>query len=560
MSTDNAVEEIKSRLDIVELVSDYVAIKRAGQNFKGLCPFHSEKTPSFTVNMPKQIFHCFGCGAGGDIFGFVMRYEGLTFPEALELLAKKAGVELAPRKPGERGLKDSIKAANREALDFFKTSLERSGPARGYLKNRGISEEAQEAFTLGYAPEGWHGLHEHLKKKGVKESMALKAGLCASGQKGPYDIFRGRIIFPIFDLHGEAVAFGGRVMGEGQPKYLNSPDTPVFSKRKTLYALPRAKEAIREADEAVVVEGYLDAIACHQHGIKNTVAPLGTALTTEHVKLLGRYARSVVLVFDGDAAGVAAARRSLEIILPEGLEAKVLLLPEGEDPDSVLNEKGPEHLMELIADGYSPVDFMLKASRAGKVDTVKEVLRAIARVNDPLRRDELLRELSESTDTREITLREALKTLGTAGRQAAGATGRQAPPEGKAKGLAYSEEVFLLSTSASVPGKAGDILERISPGDFKDSLIRGIFIKLNAAPDQAPAEVAETDEEKALVAKLSIEPGFDISEADRVVNDCIRKIERRQVDEKIEAARSAGDMALLSRLLGERQKLIQGAR
>jgi DNA primase len=559
MSTDNAVEEIKSRLDIVELVSDYVAIKRAGQNFKGLCPFHAEKTPSFMVSRPKQIFHCFGCSAGGDIFGFVMRYEGLTFPEALELLAKKAGVELAPRKPGERGLKDSIKAANRDALDFFKASLERSGPAKSYLKKRGIGEEAQVAFTLGYAPEGWHGLHEHLKKKGVNEAMALKAGLCASGQKGPYDIFRGRIIFPIFDLHGEAVAFGGRVMGEEQPKYLNSPDTPVFSKRKTLYALPQAKDAIREADEAVVVEGYLDAIACHQHGIKNTVAPLGTALTTEHVKLLGRYAHSVVLVFDGDAAGVAAARRSLEIILPEGLEAKVLLLPEGEDPDSVLNEKGPEHLMKLIAGGYSPVDFMLKASSAGKVDTVKEVLQAIARVNDPLRRDELLRELSEKTDTREITLREELKRLGRAGRQAAGATGRQAP-EGKSKGLAYSEEVFLLSTSTSVPGKAGEILERISPEDFKDGLIRGIFIKLNAAPDQAPAEVAETDEEKALVAKLSLEPGFDISEADRVVNDCIRKIERRQVDEKIEAARSAGDMALLSRLLGERQKFIQEAR
>jgi DNA primase len=557
MSNESAVEEIKSRIDIVELVSDYVALKRAGQNFKGLCPFHPEKTPSFMVSSPKQIFHCFGCGAGGDIFGFVMKYENLTFPEALELLAKRAGVELKPRKPGERGLKDTIKAVNREAQVYFIKSLSASKHAAEYLKKRGLNKEALGAFGLGFAPDSWHALSEHLKRKGFNESIIQKSGLTATGSKGPYDIFRGRIIFPILDMHGDVIAFGGRVMGKGEPKYLNSPDTPVFHKRNALYALHQAKDAVREAEEAVVAEGYLDAIMCHQHGIKNVVAPLGTALTPEHVRILKRYAGPVVLVFDGDAAGVAAAKRSLELMLSEDANVKVLLLPEGEDPDSILNKKGAEHFRELLSQALSPVDFMLKTSRAEKTGTIKETLRVIGGVKDPILRDELLGELSDRTSTREMTLREELKRQS---RRPGARPGEEKAPKTRGA-MAYNEEVLLLSAAISVPDKAAEITGRLQTEDIKDSLIRDIFGKIQTSAGEPEAELAgATDEEKALISRLSLEPGFDTEEIDRVIDDCLLKIERRHVDEEIEKARRAGDMALLSRLLGERQKLIQEAR
>jgi DNA primase len=560
MSNESAVEEIKNRIDIVELVSDYVALKRAGQNFKGLCPFHPEKTPSFMVSSPKQIFHCFGCGAGGDIFGFIMKYENLTFPEALELLAKRAGVELKPRKPGERGLKDTIKAVNLEVQAYFKKSLSASKHATEYLKKRGINQEALGAFGLGFAPDSWHALSEHLKRKGFKEPAIQKAGLTATGQKGPYDIFRGRVTFPILDMHGDVIAFGGRVMGKGEPKYLNSPDTPVFHKRNALYALYQAKDAMREAGEAVVAEGYLDAIMCHQHGIKNVVAPLGTALTPEHVRILKRYASSVVLVFDGDAAGVAAAKRSIELMLSEGTGVRVLLLPEGEDPDSILNKKGAEHFREILSQALSPVDFMLKTSREEKTGTIKETLRVIGGVKDPILRDELLGELSDRTGTRELTLREELKRQSLRPGRPGARTGEE--KASKTRGaMAYNEEVLLLSAAISVPDKAAEITGRLQTEDIKDSLIRDIFGKIRTSEDeQAPEVAGDTDEEKALISRLSLDPGFDTEEVDRVIDDCLLKIERRHVDEEIAKARRAGDMALLNRLLGERQKLIQEAR
>ncbi len=554
--TDGAAEEIKQRLDIVEVVGDYVALKRSGQNFKGLCPFHAEKTPSFMVSQPKQIFHCFGCGAGGDLFAFVMKHEGLTFPEALEMLAKRAGVELRPRSPRERGLKEAIKAANAAAQEFFVKNLAASDTAMDYLQKRGISEEARRAFGLGYAPESWHALAEHLRRKGFTSDQILKAGLNATGAKGPYDVFRGRLMFPILDLHGDIVAFGGRAIGGGEPKYLNSPDTPVFKKRQTLYALQRARDAIREADEALVVEGYLDAIACHQGGMENAVAPLGTALTAEHVRMLARYAPRVALVFDGDQAGVAAARRSLETILAQGLPARVLLLSEGQDPDSVLRDEGAGRFRELLSKALTPVEFVLRTSKGGKTDTVMEALRVVARVEEPLLRDELLRELADRTGTRELTLREQMARLG---RRESGP--RSEASAGRAGVFAYNEEVFLLSAAISDPGKAGEILGRLSTEDFGDRLVRGIFEKLKASPAAAVSKIdVAGEEERALITRLSLEPGFDPDEADRVVEDCIRQIEKRHIDKKIEEARSSGDMALLSSLLSERQRLLQEAR
>ncbi|HEB02137.1 MAG TPA: DNA primase, partial [Nitrospirae bacterium] len=315
MSSDGAAEEVKSRLDIVEHISDYVQLKRSGANYKGLCPFHNEKTPSFMVHPAKQIFHCFGCNAGGDVFTFTMKHEGLSFPEALALLARRAGVELKPQSGYKKGERERLKAAVVEAMSFFQAELKRSKVAGEYINKRGLTPETVKEFSIGYVPQGWHNLLNHLKKKGFKEDVIIKAGLAVKGDRGPYDVFRARLIFPILDMHGEPVAFGGRVIDDGQPKYLNSPESTLFKKSDTLYALSHSREAMRKEGFAAVSEGYLDAIMCHQHGIVNVVAPLGTALTAGHLKKLLRHTEDIVLVFDGDSAGVAAARRSLNLIM-----------------------------------------------------------------------------------------------------------------------------------------------------------------------------------------------------------------------------------------------------
>lgn len=550
MHSDGLVDEIKSRLDIVEHISDHVALKKAGANYRGLCPFHAEKTPSFMVHPEKQIFHCFGCGAGGDIFGFTMKHENLTFAEALRLLARKAGVPLKREDPGERSERDAMKAALAEAARYYSAQLERSGPAKEYLSGRGLTGESLRAFAIGYAPEGWHNLFNHLRKKGFGEAVIMKSGLAVSGAKGPYDVFRGRVIFPIADIHGETIAFGGRVIEGGEPKYLNSPETPLFKKGDTLYGLQMAKEAIRQRGFSVLAEGYLDVIMCHQSGIANAVAPLGTALTPGHARRLGRYAPELVLVFDGDAAGTAAARRSLPIVFAGGLKARLMMLPAGEDPDSLLRARGPEHFEGLLKDALSPVDFLLRASEGPVEEAINQAIALIAEAADPVVRGRLLTELSDRTRVNEREIREKLDRQRKSGSPA---------PAQKARALAYNEEVLLLSAAVNLPDRAGALLERLQVGQMRDPLIRNIFERLSAGGLDAMA-AASTEEEKALVRRLSIEPGFDLESADRNIEDCLRKITRRGVDERIRSAEEAGDLKLLSRLLSERQKLFEEAR
>jgi DNA primase len=546
MVSDGAVEEVKARLDIVEHISDYLPLKKAGHNYRGLCPFHPEKTPSFMVSREKQIFHCFGCGAGGDIIGFTMKQEGLTFPEALRLLAKKAGVEVAfdPKAQGER---EALRAIQAEALRYYRAALEGSREARAYLKGRGVTGATSNAFSLGYAPRGWQGLHEHLKGKGYKDPLLLKSGLFASGNKGVYDTFRDRIMFPIFDLHGEAVAFGGRVMGEGQPKYLNSSDTSLFKKGETLYALEKAKEEIRKKEKAVVVEGYMDAIMCHQAGIANTVAPLGTALTAGHLKKLSRYSRALVLVFDGDQAGLAAARRALPLIFEHEMKAELLALPKGEDPDSLLRGKGREHFASLLEGAGSPVKFILGNS----ADPVNEAVSVIAKVRDPILRGELIMELADRTGRNEGDIREKIVML----RKGGAAPEAGAEPSVK---NGQNEEMLLLSAAIQAPERIPDIMDRVALEDLRDPRIREIFEKL-ATLEGSLQGAHLTDEERALVSRLSLHPGFDVENIDRNMQDCIRRITRRRYDERIRAAEKAGDLKLLSRLLTERQRLMQEA-
>ena len=350
MADRSDIDEVRSRIDLVSVVERYVTLKRAGGKLKGLCPFHQEKTPSFTVSPEIGRWYCFGsCAEGGDVFKFVQKIENLSFPEALERLALQANVTLTGRRNGtdaglgdgprsEAGEKDRIYRINALALRFYRETLGRSSVARNYLQERGLVHAAQENFSLGFAVDEWDGLCRFLTQKGVALADAEKAGLVTIGERGTFDKLRGRLIFPIFDVQERPIAFGGRLIAEarpGQPKYWNSPETPVFSKSRTLYGLSRARKAIAAREQAIVVEGYTDVIACHQAGFENVVATLGTSLTEEHVQILARLASVVMLAFDADSAGLKAAGRAAQIFEAQEVEVRVLDLPEGEDPDSL---------------------------------------------------------------------------------------------------------------------------------------------------------------------------------------------------------------------------------
>jgi DNA primase len=379
------LDEIRSRADIVEIVGQFVNLKRAGEHWKGLCPFHTEKTPSFTVNPKRGIFHCFGCGVGGDAFGFLMRQDRLAFPEAVRALAQRTGVELpSPRSPEAEGKLEGLRRVMALAAKFYADALwARDGArARAYVEGRGVDLEVARRFGLGFAPEGWNALLSHMAREGVSETELVAAGLALPRQNaaGFYDRFRGRLLFPIRDPQGRVVAFGGRAMGPEEPKYLNSPETALYVKGQTLYALDLARESMRQKNRAVVVEGYLDCLMAHQHGFSETVAALGTAFTAAQLGLLRRYADEVVSVFDADAAGQKATSR-LEEMLTDVMDLrnlgwavsrtgsfekadyfpiKVALLPEGHDPDSLLRAEGAPAFTARLDAARSILDFVLE--------------------------------------------------------------------------------------------------------------------------------------------------------------------------------------------------------
>ena len=347
--SEDIINQIRDRIDITEIVGQHVSLTRAGQNLKGLCPFHQEKSPSFTVSPSRQIFHCFGCGAGGNVFTFLTRITGASFPETVRELGRKAGIEIpdAPSRSGpQAALSARIEQVNHAAAQWFQQNLqdERVGTeARAYLENRGILPATIQRFGVGVAPGEWDGLLKTLGRQGFQPSELAAAGLVITRDNGSgfYDRFRARVMFTITDLRKRVVGFGGRVLGEGTPKYLNSPDTPLFKKGQTLFALDVAREAVSRTKTVVVVEGYFDAIALHQAGLTHTVATLGTALTPDHIQVLRRFASKVVLLFDPDPAGVRAALRSLDLFVNSGLGVKVVTLPAGDDPDTFVRKSGP---------------------------------------------------------------------------------------------------------------------------------------------------------------------------------------------------------------------------
>lgn len=397
-------DELRNQADILRIIGDYVTLKKKGNNYWACCPFHQEKTPSFSVNPSKLLFKCFGCGKGGGIFDFIMEIEGCSFPEAVKIVADKAGVPVPVTEDSkdfeERDkLRADLARLNQLAAEFFERNLNDSAEGRralDYLDRRGITAETRKFFGLGYAPNSWDALGNFLRSKGVSRSQIERSGLVTlkENSTGFYDRFRGRLMFPIRDTQGRIVAFGGRIIGEGEPKYLNSPETALYTKGQHLFGLHYSREAIRQKKYVILVEGYLDFLVPFQAGVRNLVASLGTALTETQVRLLGRYTRQIVVNFDPDSAGVAATKRSLESLLAEGFKVNVLSLPDNLDPDEYIRAHGAESYLNLLRNSQNFIDYIVEqavksndlASPAGKVETVNAILPYLKLVRDKIER------------------------------------------------------------------------------------------------------------------------------------------------------------------------------
>lgn len=475
----SAVDEIKQRLDIVEVVSGYVNLQKAGRNYKGLCPFHTEKTPSFIVFPDTQTWHCFGaCGTGGDLFTFIMRRENLSFAEALRLLANRAGVRLEPLTPQQAEAQqelDRLRAVNAAAAAYYHhilTATSAGETARRYLERRGVLAETMRAFQIGFAPAQWHALEEHLRQQRFAVDDMLAAGLLTKNETGNiYDRFRGRIVFPVRDAQGQVIGFGGRALGDEEPKYLNTPETPLFDKGSALYGIDLARQSIRSRGEAIVVEGYIDVIILHQCGVTNAVACMGTALTEAQVDTLKHLARKFILALDADEAGLRAAERGIETaqqalprrvvpaLSPRGLiryeerldaEIRILLLPEGLDPDELILQDR-QRWDQLVAEALPVGEFLFRrviesadlTTARGKREVVDRLLPILAAIDNPVERTHYLQRLAQAVRMDERQLLPALRRL-----RRPGGVGKPANLTGTAPSREEEPEPFLASDAA----------------------------------------------------------------------------------------------------------------
>ncbi len=506
------VDQVRARLDIVEVVSERVALKKAGKTFKGLCPFHTEKTPSFIVFPDTGRWHCFGCGAGGDVFGFVMQSQNLGFAEALQVLAGRAGVELHHERRPEKadGTEERLYAVNEGSVAYFQSML--AGPAgaraRAYIEGREISPESVEAFQLGYAPDSGAGLAHHLLQEGFKREDILQAAVAGENESGGlYDRFRGRLIFPIRDGNGKLVGFGGRALSaEAQPKYLNTSQTPLFDKGGNLYLLDRAKQEIRRTGQAVIVEGYVDALMAHQHGFKNVVASLGTALTDRQVSQLKRYASELLFALDPDVAGQEATARGLSVAM-EALDRvstpvptwkglveyvyklkttiKIIALPKGNDPDDLIR-RNPSEWQQLVRDALPVQDFFLArvkarhdlTTAAGKSAAVEEAMGVISEIPDPVQQAHYVQRLAGLVGIEEAFLLQQMRQRKRRGTQREGSSPARRAIEPIADVESYC--VALLIKDPSLVGAE----PRLKEEDFQDPTHREIFRKLLGCANQ----------------------------------------------------------------------------
>jgi DNA primase len=425
-------DDVKNQSDIVRVVSDYVSLKKRGANYQACCPFHSEKTPSFNVHPGKGIYKCFGCGAGGGVFDFVMQIEGCSFPEAVRIIAEKSGIPIPVVNEAEDYEKsakerEAVLKLNEWACEFFEQQFndEAAGTAaREYVESRGIKEETRKLFRIGYAPDSWDGLLNYLRARGATTDEITSSGLAVLKDTGGfYDRFRGRVMFPIMDSQGRVIAFGGRVMGEGEPKYLNSPETAVYTKGKNLFGLWTAKSEIRSRGFAILVEGYLDCIIPYQEGIHNIVASLGTALTDSQVRLLRRYMDQpqIVVNFDPDSAGQAATMRSIEMLLAESFRVNILRMPTDDDPDEYVRAYGASAFLQLLKTTQPYIEYIIDmavetndtAKPSGKVEAINSILPHLARMRDKVARADYADQIADRLKVDSRVIRDEMRRVAT---------------------------------------------------------------------------------------------------------------------------------------------------
>jgi DNA primase len=551
--------EIKSKLTVVEIVGETVALKRAGSAYKGLCPFHGEKTPSFVVSPERETWHCFGCGEGGDIFSFVMRRDGLDFREALAQLAERAGVELTARTAGEDRRNRRLREALEKAIAWYREVLlqaRQAERARAYLAERGLSEATLDRFGVGYAPNTWDAMTRRLRAMGFSDTELITAGLASEGRHGPIDRFRGRIIIPIRDQSGRAIGLGGRILPDAEgPKYLNSPATPLFDKSRTLYAIDLAKASIRREKLAVIVEGYTDVMAAHQAGFTNVVASLGTALTRGQVELASRYADAVALAYDVDVAGQTATQRSIveELGPDHARKVRVIRIPAGKDPDELIRAD-PDAWRGAIDEAKEKkrnlMDYFIERETSGvdersvddRLAAAERVLQQLARFPDPLWRGTYIQELGRRLNLSENDLRERLnRGPRPSVRSTAGPAADDVPPplpriEMKAIEVLLQHPELVGELPVDAPVLFRDAAARALVTAWRERLgTDGAAIGLEAfleSLDPASADLA-----RQVLAADPDAPRLDAERAGNVLRECLLRLRVQRTDEAIGDAR-----------------------
>ena len=564
---DHLIEEIRSRNDILDTISENILLKKSGQNYKGLCPFHSEKTPSFVVSPEKQIYHCFGCGAGGNIFKFIMEMEDLSFLDAIKILAAKCGVTLPAFKPGQTNAKsnerDVLLNINQKAQSYFILSLMSKGgeQAREYLNSRGLNDKKLLAdYSIGWATSGWTDtLHQLQNQEKFSKNDLSRAGLIkqkeGAGKNNFYDRFRGRIIFPLQDIHGNLIAFAGRVIGESEPKYLNSPETPLYIKGRHLFGFNRAKEAIRKQNKALIVEGYFDQMRAHQNGIRNTVATCGTALTLEQASLLKNHTKRVTLIFDSDSAGQAATKKGFEVLLKQGMSVDVLSLPSGHDPDSFIYQFGAEKFLEKLKNAKPFVETFIDdiiadgdlTTPMGKVAVVNQVLPILMNVKNTIERTEWISILTERAKIEDQALLNELKNAIKQDKTIVSDPLKKNGHQNK-----KNVELYLVRLMFSDKELALKIKEKVKIEDFIDPdlrLIVGSCYRLLAEGCELKVDFIMNQIDEPNIRNLLSEIGVTSIPFDnpkQTVRDCINAINKKAHAQQVEELKIQRNAALVA--------------
>lgn len=544
---DASVERVRRAADIVAVVGEYVQLKRRGQNYVGLCPFHEEKTPSFNVHATRQFYHCFGCGVGGDVFSFVMEQEKMDFLETIRHLARKFNVEItetANGTGGRRREREDIYGVLERAVTLYQRLLTSSAGVRGrkFLERRGVSTEMEAAFGLGYAPPEWEFLGKRLTREGVRQEMLVKAGLCSRGKSGGlYDRLRDRLVFPVRDPRGRVIGFGGRDLSDGEdvPKYINSPESPVYHKGSVLYGLDLARKGLR-GKPALLVEGYLDVISLYSAGFTTAVAPLGTALTEEQTKLLGRFAADwgVVVLFDGDAAGRAAALRSLLHLVNAGLAVRVATPPPGRDPDDVIREDGPDAMSSIIGGALEVEEFIVRSlvdryNPAKAVDRgrlITELAGHLLVLTGNVARDMLIDRFADKLGVSNRSLRKDLRRIVRESRRPSVVSRGSAPVPVKPVTLAQSTRLLLFFLFNDLE-RARRVMEGIGPDDFPEPVQPVVRLAYEAVSKGGLAVIGpaarklEPDVRDAFFRAMEMD--LDEEERERALVDCLANMRSR---------------------------------